>query len=64
MVKGIFFVDWLLFVLFIFMILSKFLNLENIKIFQLVFFILIFIHILQHWKSFFYSFRRLFKKTN
>jgi len=44
---------------FILMILSKFINLPFTKIIQPIFFILIIIHIVQHWKMIFYSFKRL-----
>jgi len=52
-------INYLLIMIFILMILSKFINLPFTKIIQPIFFILIIIHIVQHWKMIFYSFKRL-----
>lgn len=62
MKKGILIVDGLLLVIFIFIVLSKFVTLSFINILQLIFFILIAIHIGQHWKVIIFSFKKLFKK--
>ena len=62
MKKIILIIDWLLIIIFILMILSKFINLPFAKIIQPIFFVLIIIHIIQHWKVIIYSFKELFKK--
>ena len=62
MKKSILIVDWLLIIIFILMILSKFINLPFTKVIQPIFFVLIIIHIIQHWKVLVYSLRRLKKK--
>ncbi len=60
--KSVLIVDWLLIIIFILMIGLKFINLPFIKIIQLTFFILIIIHIIQHWKIIIYSFKELKKR--
>jgi len=61
MKKSILIVDWLLIIIFILMIVSKFINLPFIKVIQPVFFVLIVIHIIQHWKILIYSLKKLIK---
>ena len=62
MKKIILIVDWLLILIFILMIVSKFINLPFIKIIQPIFFVLIIIHVIQHWKVIVYSLKRLKKR--
>jgi len=62
MKKSILIIDWLLIIIFIVMILSKFITLEFAKFLQPIFFILIFIHIIQHWKVIALSFKKLLRK--
>ena len=62
MKKSILIVDWLLIIIFILMIVSKFINLPFTKVIQPIFFVLIIIHIIQHWKVIVYSLKGL-KKT-
>jgi len=62
MKKSILIVDWLLIIIFILMIVSKFINLPFTKIIQPIFFILIIIHIIQHWKVIVYSLKGLKKR--
>lgn len=62
MKKGILIVDTLLLLVFILIILSKFVVLPFVKIIQPIFFALIVIHIIQHWKIIFYSFKKVLKK--
>ena len=61
MKKGILIVDALLLLVFIFIIVSRFVTLSFLKIIQPIFFALILIHIIQHWKIIFYSFKKLLK---
>ncbi len=61
MKKGVLIVDALLILIFVFMLISKFIDFPFIKKLQLVFFVLIAIHIAQHWKSIFFSFKKIFK---
>ncbi len=62
MKKGILLIDCFLIIVFMFIILSKFINLSFVKIIQPIFFILIVIHIIQHWKIIIFSFKKLLKK--
>jgi hypothetical protein len=62
MKKSILIVDWLLIIIFILMILSKLINLPFTKIIQPIFFVLIIVHIIQHWKVIVYSLKRLMEK--
>jgi len=55
-------VDWLLIIIFVFMVTSKFITLPFAKLIQPVFLILIFIHTIQHWKVIVYSLKGLKKK--
>jgi hypothetical protein len=61
MKKSILIIDWLLIIIIILMIVSKFINLTFTKIIQPIFFILIIIHIIQHWKVIVYSLKGLKK---
>jgi len=61
MKKGILIVDALLIFVFILIILSKFVVLPFVKIIQPIFFALIVIHIIQHWKIIFYTFKKLIR---
>ena len=61
MKKSILIVDWLLIIVFILMIASKFINLPFTKIIQPIFFVLIIIHVIQHWKVIVYSLKGLKK---
>ncbi|MEA3329696.1 MAG: hypothetical protein U9Q06_03050 [Nanoarchaeota archaeon] len=61
MKKDILIVDWLLLITFILMILSKFISLPFTKIIQPIFLVLMIIHLLQHWKIFVYSLKKLKK---
>jgi len=60
--KSILIVDWLLIMIFILMMVSKFISLPFTKIIQPIFFVLIVIHIIQHWKVMIYSFKGLKKR--
>lgn len=62
MKKNILIVDWLLIIVFILIIVSKFINLPFTKLIQPIFFILIIIHVIQHWKVMIYSLKKLKKK--
>jgi len=62
MKKDILIVDLLLIIIFILMVVSKFINLPFIRIIQPIFFVLIIIHIIQHWKVILYSLKGLKKK--
>jgi len=62
MKKSILIVDWLLIIIFILMIVSKFINLPFTKVIQPIFFVLIIIHVIQHWKVIVYSLKGLKKK--
>jgi len=62
MKKSILIVDWLLIIIFILMVVSKFINLPFTNIIQPIFFVLIIIHIIQHWKVIIYSLKGLKKK--
>ena len=61
MKKNILIVDWLLIIIFILIIVSKFINLPFTKIIQPIFFVLIIIHVVQHWKVIVYSLKGLKK---
>jgi len=61
MKKNILIVDWLLIIIFILIIVSKFINLPFTKIIQPIFFVLIIIHVIQHWKVIVYSLKGLKK---
>ena len=62
MKKSILIVDWLLIIIFILMVISKFINLPFTNVIQPIFFVLIIIHIIQHWKVIVYSLKGLKKK--
>jgi hypothetical protein len=62
MKKSILIIDWVLIVIFILMVLSKFINLPFTKIIQPIFFVFIATHIIQHWKIIIYSIKKLKKK--
>ena len=62
MEKSILIVDWLLIIIFILMIVSKFINLPFTKVIQPIFLVLIIIHIIQHWKVIVYSLKGLKKR--
>lgn len=62
MKKGILLVDYLLIIVFILIVLSKFVNLPFTKVIQPIFFALIAIHIIQHRKIIIFSIKKLFKK--
>ena len=62
MKKSILIVDWLLIIIFILLIISKFINLPFTKVIQPIFFVLIIIHIIQHWKIIVYSLKGLKKR--
>ena len=64
MKKSIVIVDWLLLVIFILMILSNFVNLPFTKIIQPIFFVLVIIHIAQHWRFFYNPIKKLIKKKS
>lgn len=55
MKKGILIIDWILFILTLFLIISKIMNLSFNQFIQSIFLILILVHIIQHWKIFLYS---------
>ncbi|OGY41938.1 MAG: hypothetical protein A2Y82_05095 [Candidatus Buchananbacteria bacterium RBG_13_36_9] len=59
MKKGILIIDWLLIIIFLLMILSKFVTLELAKFLQPLFFVLIIVHIVQHWKIVVNSLRKI-----
>ena len=60
--KSVLIVDWLLIMIFILMIVSKFISLPFTKVIQPIFFVLIIIHIIQHWKVIVYSLKGLKKR--
>ena len=62
MKKSIWIVDLLLIIIFVFMIVSKLVNLPFTQVIQPIFLVLILIHIIQHWKVIVYSLKGL-KKT-
>jgi len=62
MKKSILIIDWLLIAIFVLMIISKFINLSFINVIQPIFFVLLLIHIIQHWKILVYSLKRLKKR--
>ncbi|MBT4334602.1 hypothetical protein HOD61_02185 [archaeon] len=62
MKKSIIIVDLLLVGVLLLMPISKMMDLPIIKIIQLTFFILVIIHIIQHWKILIFSIKRLIKK--
>ena len=62
MKMGILIIDWLLIIVFVLMILSKLIDLPFTKIIQPIFFILIIIHLIQHWKDIAFSLKRLKKR--
>lgn len=61
MKKSILIVDWILILLLILIILSKFIELPFVKIIQPLFLVLIVIHIIQHWKILLFSIKNLIK---
>ncbi len=62
MMKSIWIVDWLMMVVFVLMLVSKVINLPITKVLQPIFFVLIIIHIAQHWKVIVYSLKGLMKR--
>ena len=62
MKKSLLIVDALLIIVFILIIVSKFINLSFTKVIQPIFFVLIIIHIIQHWKVIVYSLKGLKKR--
>ena len=62
MKKNVLIIDWLLIIIFILIIVSKFINLPFRKVIQPIFLVLIIMHIIQHWKVLFYSLKGLKKK--
>ena len=54
-------IDWLLIVVFVLMIISKFIKLPFTNAIQPIFFILIITHIAQHWKILVRSLKKLNK---
>jgi len=64
MKKNVLIVDWLLIIIFVLMIVSKFITLSFAKIIQPIFFVLIIIHIIQHWKILVHSLKRFKKRDN
>ena len=62
MKKNILIVDLLLIIIFILMVISKFINLPFTNVIQPIFFVLIIIHIIQHWKVIIYSLKGLKKR--
>ena len=62
MKKSILIVDWLLIIIFILIIVSKFINFPFAKLIQPSFLVLIIIHIIQHWKIIIYSLKKLKKQ--
>ncbi len=62
MKKSVLIVDWILLIIFVLMIVSKFINLSFTNFIQPVFFIFIILHIIQHWKVIVYSLKGLKKK--
>ncbi len=63
MKKHILIVDSILIILFVLIIISKFIDFSFMKILQFSFFIFIFIHVIQHWKIIFYSLKRILKSS-
>ncbi len=62
MMKSIWIVDWLMIVVFVLMLVSKVINLSITKTLQPIFFVLIIIHLIQHWKVIVYYIKGLMKK--
>ena len=60
--KDILIIDWILLFLVVFMILSKFIKIPFSQILQPIFLILIIIHIIQHWRFFVSSIKKLFRR--
>ena len=60
--KIVLIVDWLLIMIFILIIVSKFISLPFTKVIQPIFFVLIITHIIQHWKVIVYSLKGLKKR--
>ncbi|EKD44382.1 MAG: hypothetical protein ACD_71C00155G0002 [uncultured bacterium (gcode 4)] len=59
MKKNVIIIDFLLLGIFTLIIVSKFIDLSFVKIIQLIFFSLIAIHIIQHRKIIYCSFKKL-----
>lgn len=55
--KGDLIVNWSLIAVFMLMVVSKFISLPFTKIIQPIFFVLIILHVIQHWKFIIYSFK-------
>ncbi len=62
MKKNILIVDWLLVVILLIMVLSKFINLEFAKLLQPIFFGLILVHLIQHRQIMMNSLKKIIKK--
>ena len=63
MKKHILIVDSILIILFVLIIISKFIDFSFMKILQFSFFIFIFNYVNQHWKIIFYSLKRILKSS-
>ncbi|HHQ45311.1 MAG TPA: hypothetical protein ENN13_04135 [Candidatus Altiarchaeales archaeon] len=59
MKKTILIVDWLLLILVLTMFLSKFLGMQSAKVLQPIFFMLVLVHIIQHWRFFSSSIKKI-----
>ena len=55
-------VDWLMIFVFILILVSKVINLSFTKVLQPIFFVLIVIHIVQHWRAIVCSLKGLMKR--
>ena len=62
MKKSIIIIDLLLILVFLLILLSKFIILPFAKVIQPIFFVLLVVHIIQHWKIIVFMFRNLIKK--
>jgi len=62
MKKNILIVDWLLVIIFVLMVMSRFMVFSLPRIVQPTFFILILIHIIQHWRVMLFSLKGLVKR--
>jgi hypothetical protein len=58
--KDIFIIDWLLLIVFVIIILSKLFTIPFAQILQPAFFILIIVHIVQHWRFFILRIKKIF----
>lgn len=62
MMKSIWIVDWLMIVVFILILGSKLIDLPFTKTLQPIFFVLIVIHLVQHWRAIVYSLKGFMKR--